>query len=81
MKHIQTINCSLDIKDLYTLDIIFNIERINFKFLRKKNNILISSMPTKVHDEQCFSSAHSKIVYNSGKNLLTIEKFIRISGH
>jgi hypothetical protein len=32
-------------------------------------------MPIKVHNEQCLSSVHS------GKNKLTIEKFIRISCH
>jgi hypothetical protein len=47
----------------------------------EKDNIVISSMPTKVHDEQCLSSAHSLISYNSGKHQLTIEKFIRISSH
>jgi hypothetical protein len=44
-------------------------------------NILISSMPTKVHDEQYLLSAHSYMIYNSGKDQLTIEQFIRISGH
>jgi hypothetical protein len=37
--------------------------------------ILISGMPIKVHNEQCLSSLHS------GKNKLTIGKFIRISCH
>jgi hypothetical protein len=39
------------------------------------SNILISSMPTNVHNEQCLSSVHSS------KNQLTIEKFIRIFCH
>jgi hypothetical protein len=47
----------LDIIDLYILDIIDNIDRISS--LCEKQNILISSMPTKVHDEQCLLSAHS----------------------
>jgi hypothetical protein len=38
-------------------------------------------MPTKVHDEQFLMSAHLQMIYNSGKTQLTIEKFIRISGH
>jgi hypothetical protein len=46
-------------------------------------NIFIFSKPTKVHDEQSLSSAHSymKYMYNSGKIQITIEKFKRISGH
>jgi hypothetical protein len=51
-ENIQTINCTLDIIDLYILDIIVNIDRISSSC--GKNNILIFSMPTKVHDEQCF---------------------------
>jgi hypothetical protein len=30
------------------------------------SNILISSIPIKVHNEQCFSSAHSEVIYISG---------------
>jgi hypothetical protein len=54
MKHIQTTYCNLDIIDLYILDSIVNIDRIASAC--EKNNILIPSMPTKVHDEQCLSS-------------------------
>jgi hypothetical protein len=48
----------LDIIDLYILDITVNIDRIKV-LVEKTFNIQISSMPTKVHDEQWLSSAHS----------------------
>jgi hypothetical protein len=44
-------------------------------------NILISSKPTKVHDEQCLLSSHFSMIYNSDKIQLTTEHFIRISSH
>jgi hypothetical protein len=44
-------------------------------------NVLISSKPTKVHNEQCLLSSHLSMIYNSGKTQLTTEHFIRISSH
>jgi hypothetical protein len=43
--------------DLYILDIIVNIDKSSCG--KKTSSILISSMPTKVHNEQCLSSTHS----------------------
>jgi hypothetical protein len=62
---------------------LFNLTTV--LYVPKKIHLIffIFSKPTKVHNEQCLSSAHLSMIYmfNYGKIQLTIEKFKRISGH